>query len=166
MPRVAVRQLARFQIESAGEGRDEKHLRVIPGDLVVGDPHQCADRSLAAFQRGALVECLADRHEQAGRQALARHVPDQEKQPVVAQQEEVVKVTAHLSRGSHGRRELDAALVLQELGARKKSDLDALGGLELAGDVRRLLTLRLHDLLQPLLLPACLPERQHEQHAE
>jgi hypothetical protein len=49
---------------------------------------------------------------------------------------------------------------------RQDARLDTVGRFELAGDIRRLLALRLHDALERAPLPCRFGEREHEQHAE
>ena len=163
---VAVGELAGVEVEQAGEHGDEQHLRVVARDFGVGRGHQRAHVRRGGAQRRALVERLAHGHEDARRQALARDVADEEEQPPRVEQEEVVEVAADFARRQHRRREVDATLAGQRLGARQHCHLDAARRVELAGDACRVLALALHHALQRVAVPGRLGERQHEHRAE
>ena len=126
----------------------------------------CADVRTVRAQRGALVQRLADRHEDARRKPLAGDVADQEEQPAVVEAEEVVEVAAGFARRHHDGGDVDAAVAPQQVGARQRRGLDPPRGFELARDAGALFALHLHQPLERSLLARGLRERQHEQHAE
>ena len=126
-----------------------------------------ADVGVRRAQHRALVERLAHRHEDRRRQALAGDVADQQEQPALVEQEEVVQVAADLARRRHRGVQIDAR--------RRRAAGPARGSVpvwmrcaasELAGDARAVLALRLHDAFERLALPCRLGQRQHQQHAE
>ena len=99
---------------------------------------------VAATQRGALVERLADGHEEAAGQALAGDVADQEEEPVGVEHEEVVEIAAHLARRLEHDVEIEAPLAgkhVDRLG--QDAHLDAARRLQLAREARRRLALLL-----------------------
>ena len=158
MTRVAVIELAGVEIEDRRERGDEEHVGVVARDFDVRRGHQGAQIGFGRAQRHALVQRLADRHENAGRQALARHVADQEKQPTIVKAEEIVQIAADFTRGRHRRSKVDPIVVAQQIGARQHANLNALRRFELAGHSRRLLARCLHGLLQQRLLVRRLAE--------
>ena len=68
-------------VDDRRQERDEEAFGVVARDLAVGLAHHRRDVAGRA-QRGALAERLAHGHEQAARQALARHVADEDEDPV------------------------------------------------------------------------------------
>ena len=166
MPRVAIVEVAGVEIENAGKGGDEQHFRVVARDFGVGRRHELAEIGSRRAQHRALAQRLADRHEDARRQALPGDIADQEEQAALVEPEEIVHVAADLARRNHRGGEIDARIVAQEVRARQRARLDPLRRVELAGNPRGLLALPLHDALERLLLPRRLGEGQHEQDAE
>ena len=65
----------------------------------------------------------------------------------------IVEIAADFARRGHRRGEVDARFVAQRFRARQDAGLDALCRLQLAGDVRRLHALRLHDVLERFPAP-------------
>ena len=125
---------------AAGLSRDTSRVRL---------REQRAEVRAAIAQHRALAKRLADRHEDARRQALAGDVAQQEEQSAIVEPVEIVEVAADFERRLHRRGEIDAR-VAQRLGARQRIQLDPLRGLHLAGDARALLALTLHHFLQRL----------------
>ena len=106
---IAVLDLAGLRVDDACPEGDEEALRIVPGDLLVGLPHQGPDVARIA-ERDALAQRLAHRHEEAARQPLARYVADEEEDPIGVEPEEVVEIAAHLARRSEKRVEVEARL--------------------------------------------------------
>src|SRR5262249_54243444 len=145
---------------------DEEHLRIVARYFGVRDRHELANVHLRRTQRGAFVQRLAHRHEYACRKSFAGDIADQKKETVFREAEEIVKITAGLTRGHHDRTKLDAIIPGKEVVARQRRGLDAMRGVELARDASALLALLLHNALELTLLPGRLGERQHEEAAE
>ncbi len=166
MTGIAVGELAGFEIEDPGERRDKEHLLVVARDFGIGHRHELADVRTVRAQRRALVQRLADRHEDARREPLAGDIADQEEEPAVVEAEEVVEVAAGFARRDHGGGDVDAAVALQQVGARQRRGLDPPRGFELARDAGALFALHLHQPLERSLLARGFRQREHEQHAE
>ena len=120
-----------------------------------------------ASQRRALEERLADRHEEAARQSLARDVADQEEQSIGVQQEEVVEVAADLARRLEERVEIQRVLAgKRRRRVRQHAHLDPARGLQLAGHARGLLALLLDLAAQRLTLALRLGQGDDEHRGE
>ncbi len=148
MPGVAVLELTGFEVEDAGEGGDEEHFGIVARHFGIGRRHELADVAVLGAQRGALVQRLADGHEDAGRQSLAGDVAREEEQAALVEAEIVVEVAAGFAGRDHSRRDVDPVVAGEEVGARQRRGLDPARGFELAGDAGRLLALDLHDALR------------------
>src|SRR5438270_468062 len=83
----AVGKNARSEVEHTGKSGDEEHFRVVARGFVVGRTHEAADAPAEVAQRITLVESLADRHENAGREAFAGDISDDEKQSIRVEKE-------------------------------------------------------------------------------
>src|SRR5262249_43949582 len=112
---------------------------VLARDLGVGLAHDRLDLARLPQHR-ALVERLADGHEETARHSLAGHVTDQEEDAVAVEREEVIEITADLAGWLQKRIEVEARLARKDLGSlRQAAHLDAAGRLQLPGPPGRLL---------------------------
>src|SRR5262245_4814258 len=138
---VAVLEETRARVEDAGEHGDEEAFGVVARDLGVGLAHDRLELARLP-QRRALVERLADRHEEAARHPLAGHVADQEEDAVAVERKEIVEITADFTGWLQKRIEVEARVARKDHGRlRQAAHLDAPGRLQLTGDPGRLLAL-------------------------
>ncbi len=115
--RVAIDEVAGIEVEDAGERGDEQHFRVVARNLGVRERHQVADVRPRRAQDRALAQRLADRHEDARREAFPGDVADQKEQMTLVESKEIVEIAADFARRDHRCGEVDPAVVAQELGA-------------------------------------------------
>src|SRR5262245_45785414 len=126
---VAVLEETRARVEDPGQQPDEQAFGIVARDLGVGLAHHRLDLARLS-QRGALVERLADGHEEAARHPLAGHVADQEEDAVAVEREEVIEITADLAGRLEKRIEVEARFPGKAHGRlRKAAQLDAAGTL-------------------------------------
>ena len=101
---IGTAHLAVVQIDDADPGRDE-HLGVVAvAERVVG-PEQDLRGRPARFRQVAQGR-LGPHHEQGGRNALTRHIGDDQAHVVVVDKEEIVEISAHFLGGVHHREDL------------------------------------------------------------
>ncbi len=165
MPGIDELQLAGGKIEDAGEERDEHHLRVLARDLGIGAGDDDADVGLAA-QRAALAQRLAERHEQAGIDALAGDVANRDEQVIGIDRKEIIEVAADLARGGEDGLQVEARVRRQAGRFRQHAHLDAIRGGQLALQLRRRQPLDLELAAQPAALGVGLGQRAAEQRHE
>src|SRR4029453_16458573 len=140
---VAVLEETPARVEGPCQHGDEESFGVLARDLGVGLAHYRLDLARLP-QRRALVERLADGHEEAARHPLAGHVADQEENAVAVEREEVIEIAAYLTGWLEKRIEVEARVARKDRGRlRQAAHLDAAGRLQLTGDPGRLLALLL-----------------------
>src|SRR5215813_4854840 len=140
----AVLEIASGRVEDGREHGDEESLGVVAGDLRIGLAHHGRHLSVAAQGR-ALIERLADSHEEAPGQPFARHVADHEEDAIVIEAEEIVEIAAYLARGFQESVEIEARLSGKRGGGPgQRAHLDAPRRLQLAGEAGGGLALSLH----------------------
>src|SRR5205085_11080893 len=136
VPGAAVGEASGLDVEHARERGDEKRLAVVTADFGIGlrkDVRRVPD----AAQRNALEQRFRKRHEEAGREALAGNVADEEEEMPLVGHEAVVEVATDGARRLEKGSESEALLIREELArGRQQAHLDPARGFELARDTR------------------------------
>ena len=136
MAGVAKAQAARSQVKNAGEHRNEQHLGIVARDLGVRAQNDLAYVEFIA-QGAAFAQCLADRHEQAGRHALAGDIANRDEQVIVIDLEEIEEIAADMLGRNNFGLEIEARIGQEILRFGQDPHLDAEGRSEFTLHRRR-----------------------------
>src|SRR5882672_6207374 len=107
MSGAAIFQATAVNLEHACKNGYEQGLGILPRDFGVGLTEQFIDPTPAS-KGSTFAQSFADRHEDAGRQALPGYIAYEEEYVVGIEHEEVVQIPSHFARGLHGRGNLEA----------------------------------------------------------